>query len=114
MLHAQGENHDDALGTNFTLGEKKAAGKEPSSDDPAVESRFGEEVEDSDVAKDSGNESAETSDSEDKIVNLKDVKNELVGMNVSQAIKKTKIRRFTVIDVQLIAIIYRRASNIIN
>lgn len=89
MLHARGENHEDLLGSGaLALVDQDAANSRRGKNlvDPVVESRFGED-EDLDPAKDSGNESAETSDSEDKSENIKEIQNALVGMNVSQAIK---------------------------
>jgi hypothetical protein len=89
MLHARGENNDDFLGSGaLALVDQDAASgrKGKSFDEPVLETRFGED-EDVDPAKDSGNESAETSDSEDKSDNIKEFQNALVGMNVSQPIK---------------------------
>lgn len=90
MLHARGENHEEQFLGNAALSlvDQDAASllkTDEKAPEPAViESRMGEIDEDADIGKDSGNESAEAdSDSEDKKESMKEIKNALVGMNVS-------------------------------
>lgn len=91
MLHARGENHEESFLGNAALSlvDQDAAGFLKTDVKPAepavIESRLGGIDEDADIGKDSGNESAEAdSDSEDKKESIKEIKNALVGMNVSR------------------------------
>lgn len=90
MLHARGENQEESFLGNAALVDQDAANFLKQKDDAkvsVVETRMGEIEESSDVAIDSGNESAEAdSDSEDKKESIKAIKNALVGMNVSLSI----------------------------
>lgn len=88
MLHARGEVQEEKFLGNAALPlvDQEAATfiRTAPVEPPALESRIGVDDEDADVGKDSGNESAETdSDSEDKKESMKEIKNALVGMNVS-------------------------------
>lgn len=85
MLHARGENHEEAVLGNAALSildQDVGSNIVSKEEDPVVESRSAFE-EDDDKGKDSGNESAADSDAEDKQESIKTIQNAIVGMNVS-------------------------------
>lgn len=83
MLHARGENIEDQFLGNAALVDQDAANFLKTKE--KIEPRMGPIDEDADTGRDSGNESVETeSDTEDAKESIKDIKNALVGMNVSR------------------------------
>lgn len=97
MLHARGEDHDQKFLGNAALPlvdqDTMNVVKQSDPVPPTLESRMlGDE--DADLGKDSGNESAEAdSDSEDKKESMKEIKNAMVGMNVSLGLIKILYNR---------------------